>query len=632
NNTTLMNGEKLPKNGNILKVDITNNDDDLPGGNGHDSNSHSANRRRGGWCGNEPTHWSDTKYFMAFKYAGENNGKKVVDIATGCCSRVSCYPPIGNLVDSLTGNIRYDFLRYGVIKINNIAYYYDSISSSDGYVNFLLTKVAEAISAGMLKFQRHPTNPYLDKAILQMVGQPPINLIRPLVAGNEQLSNTRWVKARMEISNACPDGLADTILSPLRGADGGREFRFIALSQLVDSLVPAPYKNCADSLRIYITGTDSIVDVLTYTDKPAQLIHSKESTPLASYRITKLTGSRNANSPTAMILTYSNGKKDTLLKVECLDLKVFGETAPVYNGYQGGSTNEHIKLYPVDKLDIAWRIMVEKYTTFNLASAISINDRYYARTDSGTRCRITFGKVYKPLAYYPATFNGPVYRGTIASFSTYDPSLETNLFEYDISTDSVILEGYTGNPLSPGAVTRRWKHPDSLTPDNAWIEQTVTFKLHYDTLSDTYIFKDTTKVYHWPYVNGLPFTSDGIPKANTIDSSSRYRCPRIAAEDNLQQTKHLQVNVFPNPFNPSTVISASIPSIHSEQSMNLNIYDVRGQLVRTLYKGNVTRGGFVKKLIWEGENNSGCRVSSGLYFYRLVVGNKVIKGSLVMVK
>ena len=72
---------------------------------------------------------------------------------------------------------------------------------------------------------------------------------------------------------------------------------------------------------------------------------------------------------------------------------------------------------------------------------------------------------------------------------------------------------------------------------------------------------------------------------------------------------------YPNPFNPSTAIEYVAPyASHVE----LAIYDASGARVRTLVDGDVQRGPHV--LVWDGRNDRGDRVSTGLYFARLVSG------------
>jgi len=71
---------------------------------------------------------------------------------------------------------------------------------------------------------------------------------------------------------------------------------------------------------------------------------------------------------------------------------------------------------------------------------------------------------------------------------------------------------------------------------------------------------------------------------------------------------------YPNPFNPSTYISYSLPA---KSTVSLIIYDMLGQEVRTLVD-NTQQPQNHYKIIWNGKDNSGNDVSSGIYLYKLV--------------
>jgi len=75
----------------------------------------------------------------------------------------------------------------------------------------------------------------------------------------------------------------------------------------------------------------------------------------------------------------------------------------------------------------------------------------------------------------------------------------------------------------------------------------------------------------------------------------------------------------PNPFNPSTTISFSIPE---ESKIALLIYNLKGQKTKTLAHHDFTSG--YHSIIWNGDDDSGKLVSSGIYFYKLIVNSKVI--------
>jgi hypothetical protein len=75
---------------------------------------------------------------------------------------------------------------------------------------------------------------------------------------------------------------------------------------------------------------------------------------------------------------------------------------------------------------------------------------------------------------------------------------------------------------------------------------------------------------------------------------------------------------YPNPFNPTTTIEFSIPHSHEAVPVSLTIYNMLGQQVRTLVHRQ-TGSGFYS-IEWDGRNDNGVTVPSGLYIYRLTAG------------
>jgi FlgD Ig-like domain len=84
---------------------------------------------------------------------------------------------------------------------------------------------------------------------------------------------------------------------------------------------------------------------------------------------------------------------------------------------------------------------------------------------------------------------------------------------------------------------------------------------------------------------------------------------------------------YPNPFNPSTEISYNIPE---QDFVSLNIYDINGQLVKTLVRENQVAG--AHQVVWDGTNSSERQVASGVYIYRLVSGNNNSVKKMLLLK
>ena len=83
---------------------------------------------------------------------------------------------------------------------------------------------------------------------------------------------------------------------------------------------------------------------------------------------------------------------------------------------------------------------------------------------------------------------------------------------------------------------------------------------------------------------------------------------------------------YPNPFNPSTTISYDLAQ---SEYVELSIYNIRGQLVKTLVNEPKEIGRHV--VTWNGDDERSVLVSSGIYFYRLRVDSKTeVKKMLLM--
>jgi hypothetical protein len=84
---------------------------------------------------------------------------------------------------------------------------------------------------------------------------------------------------------------------------------------------------------------------------------------------------------------------------------------------------------------------------------------------------------------------------------------------------------------------------------------------------------------------------------------------------------------WPNPFNPLTTIGYTIAKGGSAEII---VYDVLGSCVRTLVSGFVPAG--EHEVVWNGRNDAGDRVASGVYFYRLRTGDIVETRKMVLLK
>lgn len=101
-------------------------------------------------------------------------------------------------------------------------------------------------------------------------------------------------------------------------------------------------------------------------------------------------------------------------------------------------------------------------------------------------------------------------------------------------------------------------------------------------------------------------------------------------ENQIIPESQILLNNYPNPFNPYTIISFSIPYDMTNSKVELNIYDITGRLVKTLVNENLPAGNYLTK--WEGDNSSGSKVSSGVYIYSIRVGDRAVNKKMTLLK
>jgi flagellar hook assembly protein FlgD len=84
---------------------------------------------------------------------------------------------------------------------------------------------------------------------------------------------------------------------------------------------------------------------------------------------------------------------------------------------------------------------------------------------------------------------------------------------------------------------------------------------------------------------------------------------------------------YPNPFNPETTISFSLAK---PMPTKLRIYNLKGQLVRNLVSNEMPKGDH--KIVWNGFDDKGLPVGSGVYLYRLEAGDYTRSMKMVLMK
>ncbi len=102
--------------------------------------------------------------------------------------------------------------------------------------------------------------------------------------------------------------------------------------------------------------------------------------------------------------------------------------------------------------------------------------------------------------------------------------------------------------------------------------------------------------------------------------------PATAVESDVPAAFPILVS-YPNPFNPTTTISFTLPDAGYAE---LAVYNLAGQKIRTLVAGELSPG--VHEVVWDGRNDADTPVSSGVFVSRLITGDTVVSNRMTLVK
>jgi len=118
-------------------------------------------------------------------------------------------------------------------------------------------------------------------------------------------------------------------------------------------------------------------------------------------------------------------------------------------------------------------------------------------------------------------------------------------------------------------------------------------------------------------ITGEGWYIDDIHYSNTTDSNDNTIIPIM---------NKLNSN-FPNPFNPTTTISFSLKEAGN---VKIEIFNLRGQKVKTLINGLLPAKNH--QIVWNGKDDRGKSVSSGIYFYKMKTANYTASRKMILMK
>jgi hypothetical protein len=139
-------------------------------------------------------------------------------------------------------------------------------------------------------------------------------------------------------------------------------------------------------------------------------------------------------------------------------------------------------------------------------------------------------------------------------------------------------------------------------------------------------------VVAFQYTDIIPTGAVYYYKIAAIDNGGNVSAYSIVGTTGVEKTDGVPTEFalgqnFPNPFNPTTQIKFSLPK---ESHVKIVVYNISGSVVATIVNGTMSTGYYT--ITWNGTNDGGEHVSSGVYLYRIQAGEFTAVRKMVMLK
>jgi hypothetical protein len=198
-------------------------------------------------------------------------------------------------------------------------------------------------------------------------------------------------------------------------------------------------------------------------------------------------------------------------------------------------------------------------------------------------------------------------------------------FEMILTFDNNVVTA--DSAYTTGTIAEGWGYPtfNDTIPGQMRIAMAGVFPLNGSGVLVYVVFivtgsPDDTTTIHF---DSLRFNDPGVyappfPADTTVDGLFTVAHGTGIRDENELRNLPTEVTLFqnyPNPFNPVTTIGYALLK---NGDVDLTIYDIMGQKVRTLFQGFQKIG--YHSIEWDGTSEKGVKVASGIYFYRIKAG------------
>jgi hypothetical protein len=188
-------------------------------------------------------------------------------------------------------------------------------------------------------------------------------------------------------------------------------------------------------------------------------------------------------------------------------------------------------------------------------------------------------------------------------------------------TSEVTFVAFTATLFEEG-IELTWEIGSALELEGFNVYRSIKEELDYELLNKSLLLPEDEYNY---FDRNIHSGTTYWYKVGAVDRDGEFISPVVKVDVPARETTLYQN--FPNPFNPMTTIAFYLPEV---EHVTLAIYDVRGQHVRTLLNEKCNYG--KHNIKWNGKNDQGESVGSGVYFYHLRAGKKKSTKKLTLLR
>ena len=225
--------------------------------------------------------------------------------------------------------------------------------------------------------------------------------------------------------------------------------------------------------------------------------------------------------------------------------------------------------------------------------------------------------------------------GSLADFSSHGPTLDNRIkpeivapgqyvnssFSSDIEPDDLTMVTNNGKrivmsgtsmatPITTGAVALLLEKNPTMT------NKEVRTAIFDNADTDAFVNESGT----------LPNNLWGYGKLDIFEAITNISTTIDNKNIKINENFTLEQN-YPNPFNPTTTIRYNIPK---NAHVNINVHNMLGQKVKTLVNSDQKIG--YRSVIWNGKNDAGELMPSGIYIYKMIINDQVKSHKMILMK